>query len=213
MSNLLHAIELIRKYEGFNEKAYPDPETGDSPHTLGYGTQYYPDGSPVKKGQYCTKEKALEYLIHEVNCIDDDLSDLKLHLDNYMRAALISFIHSIGWKPFLYSSIIDCVEQENWAGVVDEMNLWVFDKNHHVIGSLLERRREEAAMFLHLVNVSSAVAGNTLLAAFREYVPTPHQIKAIKKLETKINPYVLAEFSNEFKIERSFWLDEPDEDL
>ena len=60
MSDLSLVVNLIRKYEGFNEKAYPDPSTGKSPYTIGYGTQYYPDGAPVKQGQKCTKEKALE---------------------------------------------------------------------------------------------------------------------------------------------------------
>ena len=31
MPSLLSAIDIIRKYEGFNEKAYPDPETGEVP--------------------------------------------------------------------------------------------------------------------------------------------------------------------------------------
>lgn len=200
MSNLVPAIDIIRKYEGFNEKSYSDPETGSAPYTLGYGTQFYPDGSPVKQGQYCTREKALEYLLHEVNCIDDDLEDLKLHIDSYMRAALVSFIHSIGWKPFLYSSIIDCIEQENWAGVIDEINSWVFDQDHQVVGNLLERRREESILFSQLLEVNTFTAGETLLKAFRDYAAFPRQINAIKALETKINPYVLAEFANAFNL-------------
>ena len=62
MSDFSLAINLICKYEGFNEKAYPDPNTNKEPYTIGYGTQYYPDGAPVKAGQKCTEEKALEYL-------------------------------------------------------------------------------------------------------------------------------------------------------
>ena len=112
MFYFVNAIDIIRKYEGFNESAYPDQLTGGMPYTLGYGTQFYPDGSPVKIGQYCTREKALEYLQHEINCIEDDLNDLHIHIDNAMRQALISFIHSVGWKPFLYSSIIEQIEQE-----------------------------------------------------------------------------------------------------
>lgn len=213
MSNLVRAIEIIRKYEGFNEKAYPDPETGTAPYTLGYGTQFYPDGSPVKQGHYCTKEKALDYLLHEVNCIDDDLEDLNLNIDSAMRAALISFIHSIGWKPFLYSAIIDCIEQENWAGAIDEMNLWVFDQGRHVVGNLLERRREEAALFSQFLNVRSVAASHTLLAAFREYTAAPNQIEAIKHLETKINPYLLAEFANTFALRDPVWLEATEEDF
>ena len=67
MSDLSHAVNLIRKYEGYSEKAYPDPITGEEPYTIGFGTQFYPDGSPVKRGQCCTREKALEYLAKAVD--------------------------------------------------------------------------------------------------------------------------------------------------
>ena len=54
------AVEIICKYQGFNDRAYPDPETGGAPYSIGYGTQCYPDGTPVVAGQMCTKQKALE---------------------------------------------------------------------------------------------------------------------------------------------------------
>ena len=107
MADFSFAINLIQKYEGFSEKAYSDHVSGSTPYTLGYGTQYYPDGTPVKQGQCCSKEKALEYLFHEINVINEQLSKLDLDLDSHMKQALISFIHSVGWEPFLYSSIID----------------------------------------------------------------------------------------------------------
>ena len=110
MADFSLAINLIRKYEGFNEKAYPDNYEDKEPYTIGYGTQFYPDGSPVRKGQRCTKEKALEFLFNEIEVINNELIKLNLPLDEYMRQALISFIHSVGWESFLYSQIIDCIE-------------------------------------------------------------------------------------------------------
>ena len=110
MADFSLAINLIRKYEGFNEKAYPDHYEDKEPYTIGYGTQFYPDGSPVRKGQRCTKEKALEFLFNEIEVINNELIRLNLPLDEYMRQALISFIHSVGWESFLYSQIIDCIE-------------------------------------------------------------------------------------------------------
>jgi GH24 family phage-related lysozyme (muramidase) len=200
VSYLLFAIGIICKYEGFNEKAYPDPNTSEEPYTIGYGTQYYPDGTAVKKGQYCTKEKALEYVTDEVNRIDKQLECLNLHLDDSMRAALVSFIHSIGWKPFLYSNVLDCLQQEYWRGAVDGMSQWVLDGNYEVVGSLLERRREEVEVFMKVLELDSEVAGRTLLASFEKYSGTLEQVRAIEKLESRINPYILAEFANEFKI-------------
>ena len=45
---LLETLLIIKTFEGFSEKAYPDPDTNAAPYTIGYGT-YYPDGSPVKQ--------------------------------------------------------------------------------------------------------------------------------------------------------------------
>jgi GH24 family phage-related lysozyme (muramidase) len=213
MFYFVNAIDIICKYEGFNESAYPDQLTGGMPYTLGYGTQFYPDGSPVKFGQYCTREKALEYLQHEINCIEDDLDGLQLHIDNAMRQSLISFIHSVGWKPFLYSSIIDYVEQENWVAVTEEIKCWIFDQDRIVVGNLLERRREEARLFLSHIDTGIGKAGEILLASFRNYSAAPHEIQAIKKLEEGINPYLLAEFANAFQIKQADWIDQSEEVL
>lgn len=200
MANFSPALELICKYEGFNEKAYADPETGGAPYTLGFGTQFYSDGLPVKLGHYCTKQKALEYLLHEVNIIEQEIDKLNLRLDEHMKQALISFIHSVGWKPFLYSALIDCIDVEDWEGVIEEFSEWIFDQEHQVIGGLLERRREESELFLTEIKQSVKGCEDLLLTAFRSYAASAEQINAIQKLEQKINPYVLAEFANNFSI-------------
>jgi GH24 family phage-related lysozyme (muramidase) len=213
MFYFVNAANIICKYEGFNENAYPDQTTGGMPFTFGYGSQYYPDGSPVKAGHCCTKKKAEEYLEHEIHCIENDLDDLNLHIDNAMRQALISFIHSVGWKPFLYSSIIDYIEQENWVGVTEEIKCWIFDQEHTVVGNLLERRREESRLFLSHIHTETHHAGEILLAAFRNYSGAPHEIQAVKKLEEDVNPYLLAEFANTFQVKQTDWIKQLEDDF
>ena len=131
-----NAISIIKAFEGFNEKAYADLVTGGDPYTLGYGTQFYPDGSQVKQGHRCTQEKALEYLVHEVNIIADEIDKLNLGLDLYMKESLISFIHSVGWDSFLYSPIIDLCEAEDYIQAAQEFGKWIFNSEHEVIGGL-----------------------------------------------------------------------------
>ena len=201
MSDLSLAINLIRKYEGFSEKAYPDPFSGAEPYTIGFGTQFYPDGSPVKQGQCCSQEKALEYLFHEVNVIEAQLLKLNLGLDSHMRQALVSFIHSIGWEPFLYSRIIDCLEVEDFSGATDEIGRWIFNEEHKVIGGLLDRRREEMNLFLQEIDANPWASTEILLTAFRNYTAAPHEVRAIRALEEHVSPYILSEFANAFKID------------
>jgi lysozyme len=211
MSDLSCAINLIRKYEGFNEKAYPDPTTGGDPYTFGYGTQFYPDGSPVRKGHCCSKEKALEYLFHEINLIETQLLKLNFGLESHMLQALISFVHSIGWEPFLYTSIIDNLELENYESVTHEISRWIFDADHKVIGGLLDRRREEIDLFLQGVSNIPGYANGVLLTAFRNYTASAKQVNAIRQLEEAINPYVLSEFANNFQTEEDPWGIEEDD--
>jgi len=44
-----------------------------------------------------------------------------------MEEALVSFIHSIGWDPFLYSEIIDYCDKEEWIAAAEAITHWVFD--------------------------------------------------------------------------------------
>lgn len=205
MKPFFRAIELICNYEGFSEKAYPDPKTGAAPYTFGYGTQFYPDGAPVLRGHYCTKEKALEYLEYELNIISEDLEKINLVLEPTMKEALLSFVHSVGWQPFLYSELVDCIANENWYGVAAEMSRWIFDEDHRVIGGLIDRRREEIDLFLSEVEDCPWSSTEVLLKAFRNYTAAKHQVKAIRQLERNINPYVLAEFANEFDLNSPTW--------
>lgn len=203
------ALSIIKAFEGFSEKAYPDSVTGGDPYTLGYGTQFYPDGSQVKQGHRCTKEKALEYLLYEINVIADELDKLNLGLDLHMKQGLVSFIHSVGWDSFLYSAIIDHCENENYVLAAQEFGKWIFDAEHDVIGGLLDRRRQEVSLFLDTGNIG----GEILLKAFRNYTASPDQVAAIRQLEAEINPYALSAFANKFNANNTGDFDISEEDL
>ena len=213
MADFSYAINLIRKYEGFNEKAYANLVTGGEPYTFGYGTQFYPDGAPVRKEQCCSKEKALEYLFHEINVIDSQLSKLNIGLDDGMRQALISFIHSVGWEAFFYSRVIDCIEHEDLYAATEEISRWIFDEEHRAIGGILDRRREEITLFLQEVGATPPSLTDILLTAFRNYTASPKQVQAIRRLEERISPYILSEFVNAFQIDNTDLVDYPSDEL
>jgi lysozyme len=195
------AIQLIKTFEGFHEKACSDPSTGEENYMLGYGTTYYPDGSPVRQGHLCTKEKALEYLNAEVKIISTQIIDLNLGLDLQMLNALISFVHSVGWESFLYSNIVDCCEHEEYSQAAKEMTKWIYDSDYQVIGGLVERRRKEVRLFLSDLLDDSWIGSDILLKAFRNYVASPGQVRAIRKLQEAIDPYALSSFANDFEID------------
>jgi hypothetical protein len=117
--------------------------------------------------------EGLEYLFHEVTVIESQLLRLNLGLDDHMRQALVSFIHSVGWESFLYSRIIDCLEVEDFSGATEEIGRWIFDQDHKVIGGLLDRRREEMNLFLQEVDANPWASTEILLTAFRNYTAAP----------------------------------------
>ena len=201
MQKLSTSIDIIINYEGYNEKAFPDPTTGEAPYTIGFGTQYYPDGEPVERGQLCTYKKAKQYLLYEVEEINKLLTKEIPDLDECMKEALISFIHSIGWEAFLYSDILDTVEENKWDAAAEEMYRWIFDQDYQVISNLIHRRRDEINLFLTGVQKNGhEFGGQLLLNSFMLFDSSPSQIKAIKRLESGIHPIILAEFANEFKL-------------
>ena len=192
------ALNIIKTFEGFNEKAYSDPESGGEPYTIGHGTQFYPDGTAVKQGHMCTKKKALEYVLKDINLIAHEIKVLNLGLYPSALEALISFVHSIGWEAFLYSEIIDQLDRNDYKAVTESINQWVFDKDHQVIGGLLDRRRQEVRLFLQDIEINAWPSDMVLLKAFRNYSAAPHQVRAIRELESAVSPYVLSEFANAF---------------
>jgi len=55
-------------------------------------------------------------------------------------------------------------------------------------------------LFLSEMNANAWTSGEVLLKAFRSYSAAPHEIRAIRNIENQINPYVLAEFNNQFHL-------------
>ncbi len=195
------AIQLIKTFEGFHEKAYSDPSTGEEAFIIGFGTTYYPDGSPVRQGHRCTKDKAIEYLTDEIKIISTQIIDLNLGLDLSMLNALVSFVHSIGWESFLYSNIVDCCEREDYSQAAKEITKWIYDSEYIVIGGLVERRRKEVGLFLSELTDNTWACSDILLKAFRNYTASPGQVRAIRKLQEAVDPYALSSFANDFELD------------
>ena len=195
------AIQLIKTFEGFHEKAYSDPSIDEEAFIIGFGTTYYPDGSPVRQGHCCTKDKALEYLTDEIKIISTQIIDLNLGLDLSMLNALVSFVHSIGWESFLYSNIVDSCEREDYNQAAKEMTKWIYDSEYAVIGGLVERRRKEVSLFLSEITDDTWIGSDILLKAFRNYTASPGQVRAIRKLQEAVDPYTLSSFANDFELD------------
>lgn len=132
---------LIKKWEGFSPKAYKCPA---GVWTIGYGSTKWADGSPVKKGQTITMEKA-EGLLNDylIRFVRPKLADLKLNPSQ--QEAIESLCYNIGVNSFLKSKCYKALKAKDWGTFIREYD-WV-KAGGKVLNGLVKRRTEELYWF------------------------------------------------------------------
>lgn len=132
---------LIKKHEGFSENAYKCPA---GIWTIGYGNTKWEDGTPVKKGDTITKEKAEALLNHYlINHVRPKIADLQLTERQY--EALESLIYNIGWTAFARSKCYKAIKAKDWGTAFNNWD-WI-SAGGKVLKGLIKRRAEEIALF------------------------------------------------------------------
>lgn len=133
--------ELIKRWEGFQEEAYKCPA---GVWTIGYGSTKWEDGTPIKKGQRITRERA-EILLNDylIRYVRPRLSDLKLNASQ--KAAIESLCYNIGVNSFLRSKCYSALKSKDWGTFIREYD-WI-KANGKVLKGLIKRRTEELYLF------------------------------------------------------------------
>jgi lysozyme len=157
------SIELIEHFEGFYPKPYLCPA---GIPTIGIGTIAYPDGKKVKLSDGpITKEKAYEYLMHELEEKADRVHDFLVRkavlLNDQQYSVLVSFAYNCGVGPIVDSGrslnqailsdhplkIADCLLMYNKA----TKKIGFFKRTVELPG-LTRRRKAERHLFLNGIN-------------------------------------------------------------
>ncbi|WP_157620615.1 SH3 domain-containing protein, partial [Synechococcus sp. PCC 7335] len=151
------AISLIKTSEGFRSKAYADPGHGWSLTTIGYGTtKYPPDGSPVKRGDTISVEKAEKCLKYQ---LEHDFKPALEKIPTWPRmnsnqqGALYSFAYNLGkgfYQGHNFDSITDLCDHPDWwedAAKVKQIFVLYNKSNGKVMPGLVTRRQAEADLF------------------------------------------------------------------
>lgn len=141
-------VALIKEFEGFSAKAYPDPKTGGRPYTIGYGTTTYPSGKPVSPGESCTREQAEQYLRNDLKKFESAVSDtVHAPLTQGQFDALVSFVYNLGPSRLGSSTLLKKLEALDYAGAANEFLKWV-SPGSNVEAGLRRRRTAERQLFL-----------------------------------------------------------------
>jgi len=140
-----NGIDLIKKHEGFSEKAYLCPA---KVWTIGYGSTFYHSGQRVNPTDKITKEQAeillrqvLEKFEKEVDIITRD--DLK----QGQFDALVSFAYNVGVNALKNSTLLKKVNgyADDFA-IAIQFRKWVNAGGRKLQG-LVNRREDEIRLW------------------------------------------------------------------
>lgn len=141
-------VSLIKEFEGFESKAYPDPKTGGKPFTIGHGTTKYPSGRPVSLGESCTKEQAMQYLRNDLSQFESAVTKaVTVPLNQNQFDALVSFTYNLGPGNLNKSTLLKKLNAGDYKAAADEFLKWV-SPGSNVEAGLRRRRIAERTLFL-----------------------------------------------------------------
>ena len=145
-------LDLIKKWEGLELKAYPDPGTKAEPYTIGYGSTRYADGSKVKLGDVITMQEAERLLSID---LERRLSAIRpwlpVTINQNQIDAVLSFVYNCGIGAFEKSTM----RKKIWSNPNDptiraEFMRWV-RAGGKVMKGLVNRRKDEADLYFKAV--------------------------------------------------------------
>lgn len=134
--------DLIRKYEGCKLQSYKCPA---GIWTIGYGTTYFPDGTPVKEGDEITKEFAETLLIDYIKKnIMPVFDKIPYKLSENQKCAIASLCYNVGVPSFLKSKLFTAICKKDYSEICRQ---WDFGYRQNLKG-LFKRRVEELHYFI-----------------------------------------------------------------
>ena len=136
----------MKRYEGFASKPYLCPA---GVWTIGYGSTYLEDGTPVTKDtppiDYARGTKLLAIRLEAYEKAIDTAVHTQLNQNQY--DALVSLCYNIGQGNFSRSTLVKYINSGNSTKAAGEFLNWNKVKGKPITG-LTRRREEEMKLFL-----------------------------------------------------------------
>jgi lysozyme len=142
-------INLIKKFEGFSAKPYPDPATGGVPFTIGYGSTYYEDGRKVTMADPpITEERATRLLSQLLEHYERGVDSLcRDDISQNQFDALVCFSYNVGLGALKGSTLLKKLNANPKDPTIrDEFLRWNKAAGR-VMKGLTKRRAEEADLY------------------------------------------------------------------
>ena len=134
-----NGIELIKKYEGLELKAYKCPA---GKWTIGYGHTLN-----VKSTDVISRDDAEYFLKQDLKMSEDEINKQGLQLNQNQFDALVSFTFNLGVGNFRKSTLLKKLKVNvNDLSIAGEFKKWV-NANGKKLAGLVRRRAEEAELY------------------------------------------------------------------
>lgn len=140
-----NGIELIKRFEGLELKAYPDSV---GVLTIGYGWTQPVDGKKIVRGMVIDQETADRLLKCGVVQYEQGVNQLvKVKISQGQFDALVSFSYNLGLRSLSTSTLLRKLNAGDKPGAADEFSKWVNAGGVRLDG-LVRRRAAERELFL-----------------------------------------------------------------
>jgi lysozyme len=145
-------IDLIKKWEGCELVAYPDPATNGEPWTIGYGHTSAAGMPMVRKGLRLDQQEAEDILVRDLVQYEAAVSKaLARNPTENQFSAMVSLCFNIGQGNFASSSVVKYFNAGQPFAAADAFLLWR-KANGRVMNGLVNRRMAERVLFLSPVS-------------------------------------------------------------
>lgn len=144
-------LAIVKRYEGCELAAYPDPGTGGEPWTIGYGHTGLVNGRPVSPGLTITPATADDLLRADLAHFEAGVNAMLAHsLNSNQFSALVSFAYNVGLGALQRSHLLFYINvvPRDWSPheILSLFTAWVY-ADGQVLPGLLHRRIAEANLF------------------------------------------------------------------
>lgn len=146
-------IDFIKSWESLKLTAYT--ATADEARrgiwTIGYGSTYWPDGTPVKQGDKLADEAEAEHLF-SITLDDFELcvcGELVWPIEQHRFDAMVSLAYNIGISAFRGSTIAKLLKAGEHEAIANQFPRWN-KQSGKVLAGLVRRREQERLMYLGL---------------------------------------------------------------
>lgn len=136
-------LDLIKRFEGFEPKAYLCPA---GVLTIGYGST----GKHVTRGQTITQAEATALLAKDVVRFENAVNKLGVTLTQNQFDALVAFVYNVGEGSFNASTLVKRLKAGDMVGAAAQFGVWNKARVKGVLtvlNGLTRRRAAEAALF------------------------------------------------------------------